>query len=464
MPLDLFRSLFTASLLIASPLAAQAPTAPPSAPTTVRQTLPTIPAPGPVAPRSPRTTPQSAVAGSPAADAFAAIASAVQRRGGMDDSMRMQVAAASEALMSELADKTLEPLVRGKLLALQAQCAMWLRDDVAMDAAYGALLEINPSNQTVRLRWAQQCAAAGRWQMVVDLLYGKTWAPAIDVEAHITLCEGLMGIDKFNDAQGALNTALPLPTRTGMQQSRINALSARVQSLFAEFTKETAAVQRDIAADDLPVVEILTTKGTITLKLYEREAPNTVAHFVEHIDLGTYTGTKFHRPMRGFGVQGGDPNTKENSGASASAVGTGSGGWLTVDECTRDDRRGHFTGSIALAKRGAETDGAAPLTCGSQFYIVFGPAEYLNGGFTVFGSVVDGLDTARKLTAEDSILQVNVLRRNEHAYTATRLPDSSPTAYDHPQPWGMKTASNATASKVPNTGALQPMPAPISVK
>lgn len=445
----------TATTFIASTLIAQAPSTPPTTPNTVRQTMPTIPVPGPVAPKAPRTAPQSAVTGSPAAEAFTALSSVMQRRGGMDAAMRAQVTTVATALDTELANASLATDQRGKLLALRAQCATWLNDEPAMDAAYGALLELLPANQVVRVRWAQRCTDAARWQKAVDLLYGKTWEPAIAVDAQICVAEALMGIGKFNDAQGALNTAPPVPIRTGAQQARINGLSSRIQVLYGEFTKESMAQGRDVAKDDLAVVEILTTKGPITLKLFEREAPNTVAHFIEHVDLGTYTGTKFHRPQRGWGVQGGDPQSKEGADVSTSPVGTGSGGWLTVDECTREDRRGHFTGSIALAKRSASEKGAAPLTCGSQFYIVFGPAEYLNGGFTVFGSVVDGLDAARMLTSEDSILQVNVLRRNEHEYKATRLPDTQPALYDHPHAWGMKTDATPAKSGA-NTGALLP--------
>ncbi len=447
--------LLTTSVFLGASALAQAPGNAPKVPP-VRQTAPTIPVPSPVAPSAPKSPPPSAIEGSPAAHAFAALALTMQRRAGVDATVREQIAAVRSALEAELSADSLSPEARGKLLALSAQCAAWSNDEVAMDAAYSALLDLYPANQTIRVRWAQQCTAAARWQKAVDLLYGKTWEPSLGVDAHYCLAEGLMGIAKFNDAQGALNTAPPSPTRTGVQQSRINALSARIQTLYAEYTKEMLAQQRDLSLNDLPVVEILTTKGPITIKLFEREAPNTVAHFIEHIDLGTYNGTRFHRPQRGWGVQGGDPLSKEGADTSTALVGTGSGGWLTVDECTRADRRGHFTGSIGLAKRAGEQNGAAPLTCGSQFYIAFGPAEYLNDGFTVFGSVVDGLDNARMLTAEDSILQVNVMGRNPHPYTATRLPDTQSLPYEHPYAWGMKSGAQ-TSAKPNSTGTLAPV-------
>ncbi len=448
-------SLLATTLLLSGAMFAQTQNTAPKVPP-ARQTLPSIPVPAPVAPAAPRTPPKSAVVGSAAADAFAALASTMQRRGAIDASMRDQITAVSAALDAELTVDGLTPDARGKLLALRAQCAAWSNDEPAMDAAYGALLELFPSNQTVRVRWAQLCAAAARWQKAVDLLYGKSWEPSIGVDAQYCLAEALMGIGKFNDAQGALNTAPPSPVRTGVQQSRINALSARIQTLYGEYTKEMIAQQRDLKMNDLPVVEMLTTKGPITIKLFEREAPNTVAHFVEHVDLGTYNGTKFHRPQRGWGVQGGDPLSKEGADTAGAPVGSGSGGWVTVDECTREDRRGHFTGSIALAKRSGEQEGAAPLTCGSQFYIVFGPAEYLNGGFTVFGSVIDGLDNARMLTADDSILQVNVIGRNDHPYLATKLPDTQKLPYEHPHAWGMKSEKPSTA-KPAATGSLVPI-------
>ena len=135
-----------------------------------------------------------------------------------------------------------------------------------------------------------------------------------------------------------------------------------------------------------------TSEGAFTVRLFDKEAPKTVANFVGlaegTIDPATgrpgkskpyYDGLTFHRIIPGFMIQGGDP------------TGTGSGGpgYRFADEIAPNLK---FTkaGILAMANAG-------PNTNGSQFFITLGPTDWLNGKHTIFGEVVDGMSVIEKM-------------------------------------------------------------------
>ena len=128
-------------------------------------------------------------------------------------------------------------------------------------------------------------------------------------------------------------------------------------------------------------VVIKTTMGDIGVELYTKDAPNTVANFVKLAKEGFYNGTKFHRVIQDFMIQGGDPLTKDNS--KKDLWGTGGPGYKFNDEINA-----HLLlqGSIAMANSGANTNG-------SQFFIVTAKSTpWLDGQHTNFGQVVSGMD------------------------------------------------------------------------
>ncbi|MCL6501476.1 MAG: peptidylprolyl isomerase [Pirellulales bacterium] len=141
---------------------------------------------------------------------------------------------------------------------------------------------------------------------------------------------------------------------------------------------------QEAEADDLPRVQIETTKGTIVVELFENQAPNTVANFISLVKKGFYDGTPFHRVLAGFMAQGGDPQ----------GDGTGGPGYHIACECYREDRRLHFRGSLSMAHAGRDTGG-------SQFFITFRPTPHLDGRHTVFGRVIEGMDVLAKITRRD---------------------------------------------------------------
>jgi peptidyl-prolyl cis-trans isomerase B (cyclophilin B) len=129
-----------------------------------------------------------------------------------------------------------------------------------------------------------------------------------------------------------------------------------------------------------------TSKGTMVIEFWSDVAPNTVENFKKLAKQGFYNGTAFHRIMKGFMVQGGDPNTKDPS--KESSYGTGGPGYSIKAEF--NDRK-HVRGVLSMARS------AAPDSAGSQFFICHGPAPFLDNKYTAFGQVLRGDDVLEKI-------------------------------------------------------------------
>ncbi len=132
---------------------------------------------------------------------------------------------------------------------------------------------------------------------------------------------------------------------------------------------------------------IKTSLGNITVKFYASDSPMTVNNFLNLAKAGYYNGTKFHRVIKDFMIQGGDPLSKETD---TSVWGTGGPGYQFKDEINSHKL---VLGSLAMANAG-------PGTNGSQFFIVTVPeTPWLDGKHTNFGEVVSGLEVVKKIEA-----------------------------------------------------------------
>lgn len=134
-----------------------------------------------------------------------------------------------------------------------------------------------------------------------------------------------------------------------------------------------------------PRVVLTTSVGAIELELYAADAPKTVENFLALARKGYYDGTRFHRVIAGFMIQGGDPNSRS---ADWATHGTGGPGYTFADEIN-----GHLLvrGALAMANAG-------PNTNGSQFFIVTAAATpWLDGKHTNFGRVVGGMDIVDRI-------------------------------------------------------------------
>ncbi len=131
-----------------------------------------------------------------------------------------------------------------------------------------------------------------------------------------------------------------------------------------------------------------TTKGDITIEFLAADAPNTVANFTKLAKDGFYNGTKFHRVIAGFMIQGGDPLSKDDS--QMARWGTGGPGYQFADEIHANNR--NVIGTISMANSG-------PNTNGSQFFINTTNNNFLDPKHTVFGKVTAGMEVVKAIEA-----------------------------------------------------------------
>ena len=173
------------------------------------------------------------------------------------------------------------------------------------------------------------------------------------------------------------------------------------------FKKELYTPEYQLVGDECAVIE--TSKGTI--KFDGEGAPIHVANFCELSTMGFYDGLKFHRYVPGFVIQGGDPNTRDMSGADVAAglegpdgmPGTGGPGYCIKGEFATNPRNSHVDGALAMARS------MDPDSAGSQFYFCLGAQHNLDSGYTVFGTTVEGLDVISQLRAGDEIVHVEIV-------------------------------------------------------
>ncbi len=133
---------------------------------------------------------------------------------------------------------------------------------------------------------------------------------------------------------------------------------------------------------------IETVHGTIKLDLFEDKAPGHVKNLKDLAGKGFYDGTTFHRIIPGFMIQGGDPNSKSDD---RSSHGTGGPGH-TIDAEFNDTK--HVRGVLSMARS------QEPNSAGSQFFICVKDSFFLDGQYTAFGRVTEGMDVVDKIVNE----------------------------------------------------------------
>lgn len=390
---------------------------------------------------------------------FREISDYIRVRGELDGATRMDLARVATALDADLADAGLPRASAVRLLALRAQAASLLDDGDAMESAFTRLAALAGTSDAVVLAWARERLGFADFEGAHALLAGHAFAPARRIDADLARAQALTGLARFQDAQAVLN-AIPAQ-RSAAQMTSIALLSKRINLLDGIWSTEIVLMARDMRRNDLPLVEFVTPKGTIVLELFEDDAFNTVGNFVEHVERGTYDGTRFHRVLRGFGVQGGDPDT-----ASGGAGGTGTGGWTIPDEPARGERRALLSGRVLMA---AQPEDAAQQSAGMaqkpransagcQFMILLDHAEALGESHLPFGRVAEGLETVRRLGPDDAILSARVLRKRDRDYRGIRLAEAS--AGDFTMPRRPGTATRALETRINPPAPMTPPPQP----
>ena len=178
----------------------------------------------------------------------------------------------------------------------------------------------------------------------------------------------------------------------------------KTETLPAPLTAEELKAYDENTTNKMNPIAVLTTnKGVIEIELYDDAMPITAGNFAKLAKAGFYNGTKFHRVIDGFMIQGGDPNTKTDETLK---YGTGGPGYSIPDEFVKGDKLSNVRGSIAMANSG-------PNTGGSQFFINLVDNTNLDfdkppltSQHPVFGRVVKGMDIV------DAIAKVETNQNN----------------------------------------------------
>jgi peptidyl-prolyl cis-trans isomerase B (cyclophilin B) len=176
-----------------------------------------------------------------------------------------------------------------------------------------------------------------------------------------------------------------------------------VSSKFEEEVKKTKTILgktvAELTAEDMEKLAavIETNAGTIKLKFFPRQAPNHCKNFILLAEKGFYNDLVFHRVIKGFMIQGGDPK----------GTGTGGPGWNVDAEFSKLP---HTKGTLSMARA------QDPNSAGSQFFICLDKQSVLDGQYTVFGQVTSGQEVVDKIGvtktgAQDRPVEPQVMKK-----------------------------------------------------
>ncbi|MGY8768559.1 MAG: peptidylprolyl isomerase [Pirellulales bacterium] len=274
-------------------------------------------------------------------------------------------------------------------------------------SAYLASPNTNQEVTTLLMKMISDDVQNDRYEGVYALskmfIDNKSGAPGM----YAIAINAAYGLDKFEEIAALKSQGIA--AKEQLSQEALYTASAAKQ-LAIDYQAELAIRKKEAQANDLPLVKMETSKGTVVIELFENEAPGAVGNFVSLVEKGYYNGLTFHRVLPGFMAQGGCPD------------GTGSGGpgYNIFCECDKPNFRHHFRGTLSMAHAGKNTGG-------SQFFLTFKATTHLDGKHTAFGRVVEGLDVLAELqridpsspapgVAPDKIVKAEVIRKRNHAY------------------------------------------------
>ncbi len=201
------------------------------------------------------------------------------------------------------------------------------------------------------------------------------------------------GCDLFSTGSAAKATSTPAPVKNSSVS-----VAKTPDAATAPTTKKEKTMQE--------VAVISTRHGDIVIRFRDDLAPKHVESFKKLVKEGFYNGTSFHRVIPGFMIQGGDPESKNAD--NRSMHGTGGPGYSIKAEFSKTKH----TRGIVSAARSMDPDSA-----GSQFFICVADSPWLDGQYSVFGEVVEGLDVADKIVNEPRDARDNPNERVEVTMT-----------------------------------------------
>ncbi len=267
----------------------------------------------------------------------------------------------------------------GKPDRLRAEVPLWLYEITSV-IKYSIFCEEEMRKETKRSRKAAQDAAKKRSLSITGLII-------FAIVAVVWIATSA----KKNAVVTPYPTAAEAIAADAEDESAPAAAEEVEDGNTAENAPQTAADKKTYSSPppmsiDTNATYLATIKmangGEFVIELYPQKAPVTVNNFVFLAREGFFDGTTFHRVLDGFMAQGGDP------------TGTGRGGPGYQFENEDSDLSFDKAGVVAMANAGRDTNG-------SQFFITFVPVPQLNGDYTIFGQVVEGMDVVNNLTRRD---------------------------------------------------------------
>ncbi|MDZ4831593.1 MAG: peptidylprolyl isomerase [Phycisphaerae bacterium] len=349
----------------------------------------------------------------------------IARKGSISVDDRAAIIALLAKVKVEAERGSTDPVV----LAMQAQLAGWIDDVQAQRSAYLRLLELQPSNEVAASQWIEAMAHRAQYEDAIEFANQRFPDLTVAPRVAVAVAEVLVAANRFDDAIKLLDQCSVATAARPELAMKVKNVRQRAESLAPLWAGEKAIRATEDGKTENARVQLVTTKGTVLLELFEREAPATTQSFVELVDSHFYDGTQFHRRIPSFAVLGGDANTKVGPTAQRGArPGFGTIGWRIPDENKRSDRRQAFGGTIGLCKAldGTPTGAFVPKSAGSQFFFLLQPAEFLHddlAGFTIFGRIIDGWETVVALEAGDEVIAATVVRKGSHEYKSVREPE-----------------------------------------
>lgn len=161
-------------------------------------------------------------------------------------------------------------------------------------------------------------------------------------------------------------------------------LTIGASPMRGEETKDPSKMTSSNNSNDVAVIK--TSEGEMVAEFWPEVAPNTVENFKKLASSGFYDGTAFHRIVKGFMIQGGDPNTKDLT--KESSYGTGGPGYKVKAEF---NEKLHEKGVLSMARS------SDPDSAGSQFFVMLGRSPHLDRQYTAFGKLIKGEDVLTKI-------------------------------------------------------------------
>ncbi len=188
---------------------------------------------------------------------------------------------------------------------------------------------------------------------------------------------------KTNDMDGGLSEVEETEKETeetAVEVEQVEKEIEKTETAVAEVEKTPETVEKlEVEENMNTIVELETTMGTMKIKLYDDKAPKTVKNFKDLVEKGFYDGTIFHRVIKDFMIQGGDPT----------GTGTGGPGYKIPDE---------FGAGLKHSKKGIlSMANAGPNSGGSQFFITLIATPWLDGKHAIFGELMEGVDVLDKI-------------------------------------------------------------------